>query len=74
MEELASVIQTLDGNPTKQEVQDMISEVDVEGNGTIDFEDFLNILARKMKVNHLLERVVLIFSSVYFWILCSLFS
>ena len=74
MEELASVIQTLDGNPTREEVQDMISEVDVEGNGTIDFEDFLNILARKMKVNHLLERVVLIFSSVYFWILCSLFS
>ncbi|XVE73046.1 hypothetical protein DITRI_Ditri11bG0086500 [Diplodiscus trichospermus] len=50
MEELTSVIQTLDGNPTKEEVQDMISEVDAEGNGTIDFEDFLNIMARKMKV------------------------
>ena len=74
MEELASVIQTLDGNPTREEVQDMISEVDVEGNGTIDFEEFLNIMARKMKVNHLFERVVLVFSSVYFWILCSLFS
>ncbi|XVE73045.1 hypothetical protein DITRI_Ditri11bG0086500 [Diplodiscus trichospermus] len=51
MEELTSVIQTLDGNPTKEEVQDMISEVDAEGNGTIDFEDFLNIMARKMKEN-----------------------
>ncbi|EOX94620.1 Calmodulin-like 11, putative [Theobroma cacao] len=51
MEELATVIQTLDGNPTKEEVQDMISEVDVEGNRTIDFEDFLNIMATKMKEN-----------------------
>ncbi|GMI66497.1 calmodulin 7, Z-box Binding Factor 3 [Hibiscus trionum] len=49
MEELAKVIQALDVNPTKEEVQSMISEVD--GNGTIDFDDFLNIMARKMKEN-----------------------
>lgn len=50
MEELASVIQSLDENPTKEEVRDMIGEVDADGNGTIEFEDFLNIMARKMKV------------------------
>ncbi|XP_039032560.1 calmodulin-2/4-like [Hibiscus syriacus] len=51
MEELAVVIQALDVNPTKEEVQGMISEVDVQGKGTIDFDDFLNIMARKMKEN-----------------------
>jgi Ca2+-binding EF-hand superfamily protein len=50
MEELATVIQSLNENPTKEEVQDMIGEVDGDGNGSIDFEDFLNIMARKMKV------------------------
>ena len=51
MEELASVIQSLNEHPTKEEVQDMISEVDTDGSGTIDFEEFLSIMGRKMKVN-----------------------
>ncbi|KAK8702109.1 hypothetical protein V6N13_020478 [Hibiscus sabdariffa] len=51
MEELATVIQALDVNPTKEEVQGMMSEVDVQGNGTVDFDDFLKIMARKMKEN-----------------------
>ncbi|GMN25468.1 hypothetical protein TIFTF001_000948 [Ficus carica] len=29
----------------------MISEVDVDGNGTIEFGEFLNLMARKMKEN-----------------------
>ena len=31
------------------QVQDMINEVDADGNGTIDFPEFLNLMARKMK-------------------------
>jgi len=31
----------------------MISEVDVDGNGTIEFGEFLNLMARKMRVMHL---------------------
>ncbi|XP_041020610.1 calmodulin-like protein 11 isoform X2 [Juglans microcarpa x Juglans regia] len=50
MEELATIIQSFNENPTKEEVRDMIGEVDADGNGTIDFEEFLNIMARKMKV------------------------
>ncbi|KAH7306764.1 hypothetical protein KP509_22G028800 [Ceratopteris richardii] len=30
-------------------MQDMINEVDSDGNGTIDFVEFLNLIARKMK-------------------------
>jgi hypothetical protein len=29
----------------------MINEVDADGNGTIDFPEFLNLMARKMKVH-----------------------
>lgn len=47
------MIQSLNENPTKEEVQDMMGEVDANGNGTIDFDEFLNIMARKMKVGSL---------------------
>lgn len=50
MEELAAVIQSLNEHPTKEEIQEMVNEVDPDGDGTIDFEDFLNIMARKLKV------------------------
>ena len=35
-------------NPTEAELQDMINEVDADGNGTIDFQEFLSLMARKM--------------------------
>src|SRR3546814_12370012 len=36
-------------NPTEAELADMINEVDADGNGTIDFPEFLTMMARKMK-------------------------
>lgn len=50
VEELATVIRSLDQNPTEKELQDMINEVDADGNGTIEFAEFLNLVAKKMKV------------------------
>ena len=50
MEELAIAIKSLDQNPTEEELQNMINEVDIDGNGTIEFGEFLNLMARKMKV------------------------
>ncbi|GAA0145401.1 hypothetical protein LIER_05602 [Lithospermum erythrorhizon] len=49
--ELATVIQSLNERPTKEEIEEMMNEVEVDGNGTIDFEGFLNIMGRKMKDN-----------------------
>ncbi|KAJ6324125.1 hypothetical protein OIU76_011426 [Salix suchowensis] len=49
VEELATVIRSLDQNPTEEELQDMISEVDSDGNGTIEFAEFLNLMAKKMQ-------------------------
>lgn len=44
------MMRSLGQNPTEAELQDMINEVDADGNGTIDFGEFLNLMARKMKV------------------------
>ena len=63
--ELGTVMRSLGQNPTEAELQDMINEVDadgkyfslnlsvnlilISGNGTIDFPEFLTMMARKMK-------------------------
>lgn len=47
--ELGTVMRSLGQNPSEAELRDMISEVDADGNGTIDFPEFLNLMARKMK-------------------------
>lgn len=47
--ELGVVMRSLGQNPTEAELQDMVSEVDADGNGTIDFQEFLDLMARKMK-------------------------
>ncbi|PWA30871.1 calmodulin [Artemisia annua] len=47
--ELGTVMRSLGQNPTEAELQDMINEVDADQNGTIDFSEFLNLMARKMK-------------------------
>merc|ERR1739841_63306 len=47
--ELGTVMRSLGQNPTEAELQDMINGVDADGNGTIDFPEFLNLMAKKMK-------------------------
>ncbi|CAM8911775.1 unnamed protein product [Rhodiola kirilowii] len=51
IEELATVIGSLDQSPTEEELQDMISEIDSDGNGTIEFSEFLSLMARKIEEN-----------------------
>jgi len=47
--ELGTVMRSMGQNPTQKELQDMINEVDADGNGDIDFPEFLTMMARKMK-------------------------
>ena len=46
--ELGTVMRSLGSNPTETELQDMINEVDADGNGTLDFDEFCQLMARQM--------------------------
>ncbi|KAK9467806.1 hypothetical protein V1512DRAFT_235874 [Lipomyces arxii] len=47
--ELGTVMRSLGQNPSEAELADMINEVDVDNNGSIDFPEFLTMMAHKMK-------------------------
>ncbi|KAL4874478.1 hypothetical protein BJY04DRAFT_203850 [Aspergillus karnatakaensis] len=47
--ELGEVMRSLGQNPTDTELQDIIDELDVDRTGTIDFDEFLVMMSRKVK-------------------------
>ncbi|NWU87227.1 CALMS protein, partial [Onychorhynchus coronatus] len=47
--ELGTVMRSLGQNPTEAELRDMVGEVDADGSGTVDFPEFLSLMARKMR-------------------------
>lgn len=51
--ELGTVMRSLGQNPTDSEIQDMINEIDEDGNGTIDFTEFLSLMVRKIQSNNI---------------------
>ncbi|KAJ3675589.1 hypothetical protein LUZ60_004631 [Juncus effusus] len=50
-EELATVIRSLGQNPSDDDLQDMINEVDRDNNGTVEFSEFLILMSKKFKEN-----------------------
>mgnify|MGYP001263167269 CR=1 FL=1 len=50
-QELATVMRSLGQNPTEAELQDMINEVDIDGSGSIEFNEFLTMMSKKIKEN-----------------------
>uniref|UniRef100_UPI00358E2908 troponin C, slow skeletal and cardiac muscles-like n=1 Tax=Myxine glutinosa TaxID=7769 RepID=UPI00358E2908 len=47
--ELGQVLRMLGQNPSPDELQEMIDEVDEDGSGTVDFEEFLLMMVRSMQ-------------------------
>ncbi|KAF3860668.1 hypothetical protein F7725_000923 [Dissostichus mawsoni] len=47
--ELGKVMRMLGQNPTPEELQEMIDEVDEDASGTVDFDEFLVMMVRCMK-------------------------
>ena len=67
--ELGTVMRSLEQNPTEAELQEMISEVDSDGNGILGFPEFLTLMARKMKdtdVEEEIKEVKLVLISNFF--------
>ena len=48
--ELGTVMRSLGQNLSEAEIKEVIDEVDEDKNGTIDFQEFLSLMARKMKI------------------------
>ncbi|XP_030534903.1 neo-calmodulin-like [Rhodamnia argentea] len=57
IKELATAIKSLDQHPTEEELQSMINEADTDGHGTIEFGEFLNLMARKIKETEIEEEL-----------------
>ncbi|KAJ8308951.1 hypothetical protein KUTeg_013825 [Tegillarca granosa] len=49
--EIASVMSSLGQNPTEAELDEMISSVDADDSGTIDFPEFCLMMVKRMKVH-----------------------
>ncbi|XP_075237394.1 calmodulin-like isoform X2 [Lycorma delicatula] len=49
MAELGVVMRSLGQRPTETELREMVNEVDQDGNGTIEFNEFLQMMSKKMK-------------------------
>merc|ERR1711910_263167 len=46
-EELLGVLRAMGQNPTEDELLNLVMEVDIDGNGTIEFEEFLSMMKKK---------------------------
>jgi calmodulin len=62
--ELGDVMIALGANPTQSELQEMINEVDKDGPGKIEFKEFLELFAKKMKVPETKEDLIKAFETV----------
>lgn len=58
IKELGEIMKNLGQTPTDQELNDMILEVDLDGNGNIDFKEFLGLMARKMRDSDTEEELI----------------
>ena len=47
--ELGIVMRSLGQNPPEGELQDLMDKFDADGNGAIDFNEFLTMMAQKMR-------------------------
>ncbi|XP_021344468.1 calmodulin-like, partial [Mizuhopecten yessoensis] len=47
--ELGTVMRSLGQNPTDADIHDMVALVDSDGNGSIDFDEFLHLVAKRLQ-------------------------
>ena len=47
--DLGFVMRSLGQNPSEEELRNMIKNVDTDGNGNIDFTEFLSVMTQKLK-------------------------
>jgi calmodulin len=58
VKELGTVMRALGNNPTESELQDIINELDQNQDNTIDFPEFMNIMAKRGKEGDTEEELI----------------
>ena len=56
--ELGTIMRNLGQNPSEEELKEMIREIDLDGNGVIDFNEFLYLMIKKMNNNDTEEELI----------------
>eukprot|EP00946_MAST-07B_sp_MAST-7B-sp1_P002463 g2463.t1 len=56
-EELADLMSTLGIDASREEIRAMVSEIDEDGNGEIDFDEFVQVMSRKVNADYTREQV-----------------
>mmetsp|Transcript_19087 Transcript_19087/g.62923 ORF Transcript_19087/g.62923 Transcript_19087/m.62923 type:complete len:170 (+) Transcript_19087:269-778(+) len=56
-QELGSLMETLGLKPNQDELNAMIREIDEDGNGEIDFDEFVQVMSRKVQPTYTPEEV-----------------
>merc|ERR1711963_353874 len=46
---MGTIMRALGQNPIEAELQDIINEMNLDGSGTLDFQEFLTLMTRKMR-------------------------
>ena len=59
MKELGIIMKSWGLNPTKQEVQDIMKEIDDSGDGEFDFPEFIEIMSARMQVRIVIFSMIL---------------
>lgn len=49
VKEIGTVMRSLGQNPSDDELKNIVDEIDQDGSGTIDFKEFLNMMAKKIQ-------------------------
>ena len=56
--ELANIMRSLNQDPTEEELNEMIEEVDLDKNGEVDFEEFITLMNRRSRETNIEEDVL----------------
>ena len=48
-------MRTLGQNPSNEEVEDMVSAIDVDGNGEVEFDEFIILMVQQLKKENMAE-------------------